>query len=126
MDIVLTDRRSSDRRRKANRRRQSNIFLMTGPFIIDDERKTAFIDDVRLTLSPKEYALLKLLVINRDRVVTMDEILNALWSQADGASPADGTQYIHLLRKRIKAVGGDPQLIGNVFGFGYRVVTTFD
>ena len=91
-------------------------------FVIDDERKEVRYGDRAVTLSPKEYQLLKLLHSVPGRVFSSDEILKALWKRPSSyATRQDVQKYIYLLRKKLELDPKNPKLILTVRGFGYRI-----
>jgi len=92
-----------------------------GRIHIDDRSKTVTVGESNLSLSPKEYTLLKLLASEPGRVFSSDEIIAHLWPDSDRAAANDVKQYIHLLRSKLfrSADIGDP--IENIKGFGYRL-----
>lgn len=94
---------------------------------IDDLRKQVCIAGRTISLSPKEYKLLKLLASSPGRVFTMKEILNELWPktpEATGKNYADAQdvqKYVYLLRKKVEIDPETPELVITVRGFGYRL-----
>ena len=94
-----------------------------GRIHIDDRSKTVTVGDSFLSLSPKEYKLLRLLASEPGRVFSSDEIIAHLWPDRDRAAANDVKQYIHLLRSKLyrSADIGDP--IENIKGFGYRLTS---
>ncbi len=94
-----------------------------GRIHIDDRSKTVTVGDSFLSLSPKEYKLLRLLASEPGRVFSSDEIIAHLWPDSDRAAANDVKQYIHLLRGKLyrSADIGDP--IENIKGFGYRLTS---
>ena len=95
--------------------------LDVGDIHIDDRSKTVTVGNASLSLSPKEYKLLRLLASEPGRVFSSDEIIAHLWPESDRAAANDVKQYIHLLRSKLfrSADIGDP--IENIKGFGYRL-----
>ena len=95
--------------------------LDVGAIHIDDRSKTVTVGKSYLSLSPKEYKLLKLLASEPGRVFSSDEIIAHLWPDSDRAAANDVKQYIHLLRSKLDRSTdiGDP--IENIKGFGYRL-----
>jgi two-component system KDP operon response regulator KdpE len=73
-----------------------------------------------LTLSPREYDLLAMLVRNAGRVLTHRQLLTAVW----GKSHVEDLQYLRVyvghLRQKLGPQGGT--LIGTEAGIGYRLV----
>jgi DNA-binding response OmpR family regulator len=95
--------------------------LDVGNIHIDDRSKTVTVGESNLSLSPKEYKLLRLLASEPGRVFSSDEIIAHLWPDSDRAAANDVKQYIHLLRSKLYRTAdiGDP--IENIKGFGYRL-----
>ena len=96
-----------------------------GRLQFEREARRASVDGVMLDLSPREWLLLDLLLMQRNRVVTKDQILRA-WSsdKGDAARPeaaggsGSGTVevYIHRLRRKLEGSGLG---IRTVRGLGY-------
>lgn len=100
---------------------------------IDDERKEVRVRGQLVSLSPKEYGLLKLLASVPGRVFSSDEILEELWIKEREASRPEGQKvyangqdvqkFVYLLRKRIEEDPKNPKIVLTVRGFGYRLAT---
>ena len=87
---------------------------------INTLEKYADLHDVNLMLTPKEYALLEYLVINRPRVVSAQELYEHVWD-AEADSFSNVLQYhIHMLKKKLAAQGGQTYLV-TVRGHGYKI-----
>jgi DNA-binding response OmpR family regulator len=97
--------------------------LQAGAVIIDDRSKEVRVDGREVSLSPREYDLLKLLVSQPNRVFSTEEIIRSVWPGKRNADATDVKQYIHLLRNKIEPVPTDHRLIQTVKGFGYRFST---
>lgn len=73
-------------------------------------------------LTAKEYALLRLLVQHRGKVVTHRQILRDLW----GPNSEENTHYLRVfmthLRQKLEAVPGTPRHLRTDAGIGYRLV----
>jgi DNA-binding response OmpR family regulator len=95
--------------------------LEVGKIHIDDRSKTVTVGDSSLSLSPKEYKLLKLLASEPGRVFSSDEIIAHLWPDSDRAAASDVKQYIHLLRSKFHRSADIADPIENIKGFGYRL-----
>ncbi|HSN51861.1 MAG TPA: response regulator transcription factor [Woeseiaceae bacterium] len=92
-----------------------------GHIHIDDRSKTVTVGDANLTLSPKEYKLLRLLASEPGRVFSSEEIIAHLWPDSDRAAANDVKQYIHLLRNKLYQSADIGEPIENIKGFGYRL-----
>ena len=87
----------------------------------EPKARRAAIDGEPLELSPREWLLLEVLLVNRDNVVTKEQIAQAWAGEGGGAGPASGIEvYIHRLRKRLEGSGLD---IRTVRGLGYLLET---
>lgn len=74
-------------------------------------------------LSPQEYRLLKFLVENQGEVITRDEIIRAVWPEAqvaEGISDEAIDQMVFRLRKKIEDEPNSPKHITTVKGQGWR------
>ena len=99
---------------------QDSAVIENAKIRIDDRAKVVTVDDEQVTLTPKEYELLKLLANEPGRVFTNEEIINRLW-EGGRATSTDVKQYIYHLRNKIERDPQSPQLIQNVKGFGYKL-----
>jgi len=77
---------------------------------------------VEVKLTGKEYALLRLLVQHRGRVVTHRDILREIW----GPQAEDCTHYLRVqmthLRKKLEPLPQQPRHLRTEAGIGYRLV----
>jgi len=90
-----------------------------GRLAFDRDARRATIDGTLLDLSPREWMLLDLLLTQRDRVVTKDQIAEswALERSAESGSGAGSIEvYIHRLRRKLEGSG---LAIRTVRGLGY-------
>ena len=94
--------------------------LQAGEVSMDDRSKEVKINGHPVSLSPREYDLLKLLISEPNRVFSTDEIIQTVWPNKSNADATDVKQYIHLLRNKIESSSPDHRLIQTVKGFGYR------
>jgi DNA-binding winged helix-turn-helix (wHTH) protein len=92
-----------------------------GPFVIDGGRRRLLCDGQQVSLPPKVLDTLLTLVENRDRVVTKDELLRAVWG--DTLVEEGGlARNVSLLRKALGEKPDDHQYVVTVPGRGYRFV----
>ncbi|MBL8306320.1 MAG: response regulator transcription factor [Rubrivivax sp.] len=80
--------------------------LDMGQLSFDPDARRAFVRGVPLELSPREWLLLELLLSQRDRVVTKEQIGQA-WAADGGDNGSTGSieVYIHRLRKKLEGSG---------------------
>src|SRR5579872_1687962 len=87
-----------------------------GNLSLDSSRRAAFRGERRLSLTPKEFALLQYLLAADGRVVSAEELLAGVWDEA--ANPF--TTTVKTTMGRLRAKLGDPPLIETVREGGYR------
>ncbi|MBY5310864.1 response regulator, partial [Aphanizomenon flos-aquae CCAP 1446/1C] len=76
--------------------------------------------DKLLHLTPKEYCLLELFLLNPKRIFSRSAILEKLWDFADTPGEETVSTHIKCLRQKLKAAGSsDP--IETVHGLGYKL-----
>jgi DNA-binding response OmpR family regulator len=91
--------------------------LAHGDLLVDPSRRVAVRGGGRLTLSPKEFAVLEYLLAADGRVVSAEELLVRVWDEA--ANPFTTTVKTTIGRLRAKL--GEPPLIETVRESGYRI-----
>jgi two-component system OmpR family response regulator len=94
--------------------------LEVGNLHIDPATHRAWRGGVELSLSPKEMALLELLMRHAGDVVTRTQILDHVWDFAYGGVSNVVDQYVAYLRKKIDRPFGRDD-IETVRGVGYRL-----
>ncbi|MBN2820659.1 MAG: response regulator transcription factor [Bacteroidales bacterium] len=104
------------------RRRQNKGFknLVFNEILIDLDSQDTFVNDVKLELTTKEFQLLKYFVINKNRVIKKQSIVDHLWSDEYNFSSYDFI-YTHLtnLRKKLSN-SGCKDYIRTIYGLGYK------
>jgi DNA-binding response OmpR family regulator len=91
--------------------------LVRGDLRLDPAQRIATRAGDRLSLSPKEFAVLEYLLSCRSRVVSAEELLDRVWDEA--ADPF--TTTVKATMNRLRSKLGDPPLIETVARAGYRI-----
>ena len=88
---------------------------------VDLVRRVVKRGDEEVKLSPKEYELLRMLVMNAGKVLTQRQILNEVW----GPAHVEDAQYLRVfvrnLRQKLESDPARPVLILTEPGVGYRL-----
>ncbi|MEU6976678.1 MULTISPECIES: response regulator transcription factor [unclassified Streptomyces] len=84
---------------------------------LDTPRRQAFRDGRYLRLSPKEFAVLEVLLAAEGAVVSTEELLERAWDE--NADPF--TSAVRITMSKLRAKLGEPQLIETLPGSGYRI-----
>jgi two-component system KDP operon response regulator KdpE len=91
-----------------------------GGLLIDLAAHAVSLDGQEVHLTPTEFSLLRVLVLNRGLLMTHRQLLTEVW----GPQHADATAVLrtHIANLRAKLRGGDPErrLIRTDSGIGYR------
>jgi two-component system, OmpR family, alkaline phosphatase synthesis response regulator PhoP len=96
--------------------------LTIGPLRMDFDAYTAFLQSEALSLTPKEYELLKLFLTNIGRAYSRDELLEKIWGYEYYGDTRTVDVHIRHLRAKLQ---DDPIIassIETVRGIGYRFV----
>ncbi|NET31583.1 MAG: response regulator [Cyanothece sp. SIO1E1] len=95
--------------------------LIWGDLQLDPSSCEVAYDGKLLSLTPKEYALLELLLRNHRRVFSCGIILEHLWSYEDTPGEEAVRTHVKGLRQKLKSAGAPSDLIETVYGIGYRL-----
>lgn len=95
--------------------------LHAGPVVLDEDAHEVRVADRPVHLTPTEFKLLRLLLANRDRVVTRAQILDHVWEYDFDGESAIVETFISGLRRKVDT--GEVPLIHTVRGVGYSIRT---
>jgi len=92
----------------------------SGKVEVDLMQRVVRLDGEGVTLSPREYALLAMLVQSAGRVMTHRQLLTAVW----GPAHTHDVQYLRVYIGHLRQKLGGGVLIGTEPGVGYRMVAS--
>ena len=97
--------------------------LRVSDLTLDPARRRAVRRGVPITLTPKEYAILEVLMRSSGELVSRTRLTERVWDEA--SEVLDNLVDVHVshLRKKLER-GGGPPLIQTVRGLGYRLGLT--
>ena len=92
-----------------------------GELIVDDRYKKVIVNGKDVSLTPIEYKILKLLVQEQGKVISISQIYEAIWHMK--AVGVDNTIAVHIchIREKIESNPKKPQYLKVVWGTGYKV-----
>ncbi|MDN5870163.1 MAG: response regulator transcription factor [Nitrococcus sp.] len=94
-----------------------------GYLMIDLPQRRVAVQGTAIRLTRKEFGVLKMLFLHRDRVVTQTHLLREIW----GPTHAQDTHYLRIIVARLRQKLGDdptePRYILTEPGVGYRLST---
>ena len=94
--------------------------IRTAGIVIDPEKYEVYVDGKLVSLTFKEYELLKFLTSHPGRVFTRDTLLNQVWSE--DYFGGDRTVDVHIRRLRSKIEDASHIYIETVRNIGYRFI----
>jgi len=94
-----------------------------GELRIDPDVRAAHIGDAELSLTFSEFEVLHALVRAGGRLLSRQELLDALFGDHRFRDPRAIDVHVHHVRDKLAAAGGDPGLLVTVRGAGYRLRT---
>lgn len=95
--------------------------FMFADYVLDRERRELTLRGQVVSVGPQVFDLLLHLVGTRDRVVSKDELLQAVWGGRI-VSESTITSHINAVRKAIGDTGGEQRLVRTVARKGFRFV----
>jgi len=94
-------------------------FLEVGKIKMDLRKKVIIINGAEIKLRRKEYDLLEYLLLNKNRVVSREEILEHVWKE--GIYIFSNTVEVHIRSLRGRLQKHEIDAIRTVRGFGYKL-----
>ncbi len=120
---VLARVRSQLRRyaRLGTRPEENSQVLTVGGIALDDRTKSVTAEGEPVTLTPTEYAILKLLMENPGKVFSTKALYESVWQEA--ALGCEGAVAVHIrhLREKIEINPSEPRYIKVMWGQGYKM-----
>ena len=95
--------------------------LCVGGIELDDQAKQVTVDGEMVSLTPKEYDILKLFMENPGKVFSPKEVYRLVWKEAPLG--VDNTVAVHIrhLREKIELNPAEPRYLRVIFGQGYKM-----
>ena len=100
--------------------KQNGEIVIDG-LVVNTENKTVKVDGEDVRLTPIEYKILELLVRNRGRVFSAEEIYSNVWNGETFI--LDNTIAVHIrhIREKIEINPKEPNYLKVVWGIGYKI-----
>src|SRR5271163_3443552 len=97
----------------------TNNLYRFGQFVLDPDKRALCRADSPVSLTPRAFDVLLFLAQNANRLVTKEELLEAVWGDTF-VEEGNLTQYISLLRKALGDNSEDSRLIVTIARKGYQ------
>src|SRR6056297_2082745 len=102
---------------KADSEKLKDEIIEAGKLKLDIPRHEVIYGEKKIVLTPKEFELLRYLIINQGRVLNRDLLLEKIWGYEYAGDTRTVDVHIRRLRKKIEA-----DLIATIRGVGYKFV----
>ena len=103
---------------------EGNPIITFNELKISPDTRQFFVNDTEIILTPKEYDLLMYMFMNKNRVLTKENIVEHLWGDSMGIN-ANSFDFIYThirnLRHKIIEAGGN-DYIKSVYSLGYKFI----
>lgn len=109
------------RRYNGNEQKPEQAVYCRG-LLIDWQSERVFLHAQELSLTRKEFELLKLMAQNPERVFAKDELYRHVWQQAELGETHTVTVHVKALREKLQDPIKNPHFIQTVWGKGYRFI----
>lgn len=118
--LELSARINSLLRRISSHNPKHSDILESGPFKINVSSKIAYKNDVELSLTPKEFLLMKILIQNPNKALSRNRLLDFVWGYNFVGDPKIVDVNVRRLRNKLEDNPSSPNFIETVWGMGYR------
>ena len=119
---VLARVRSQLRRyAKLGSRTENADEVVVGAIALNDKEKTVTVDGDPVSLTPIEYNILKLLMLNPGKVYSTKALYEEVWQEAAFGSEGAVAVHIRHLREKIEIDPSNPRYLKVVWGQGYKM-----
>lgn len=97
-----------------------NIIEISG-LKIDNDTHKCYLFDEEIILTPTEFGILRHLMENAGKVVSMEEIFEKVWGEKFLDSNNTVTVHIRRIREKLKEPSRNPRYVQTVWGVGYKI-----
>ncbi len=95
--------------------------IRVGGILLDDDAKNVTLDDDEVSLTPREYDILKLLMQNQGTVFSPKDIYRRVWGEEPFGAENAVAVHIRHLREKLEINPAEPRYIKVVWGQGYKM-----
>lgn len=100
---------------------ETSKVLQAGGLELDDKRKEVRVDGELVKVTPVEFKIIKLLLSNKGRVFSIEQIYENVWEEQ--SYNVDNTVAVHIrrIREKIEINPKNPKYLKVVWGVGYKI-----
>lgn len=103
---------------RCTKKKEEIEVLKAGPIVLNEKKHEVLVDGAHVSLTLKEYEMLKRLMHNKGIVLTRDRLLEEIWGYDFDGETRTVDVHIRTLRQKLGKAGEE---IETVRGVGYRI-----
>lgn len=103
-----------------SRTEDSNLITLGG-IVLDDRTKQVTVEGEPVSLTPTEYAILKLLMSSPGKVFSTKVLYESVWQEVAMGSEGAVAVHIRHLREKIEINPSEPRYLKVMWGQGYKI-----
>ncbi|MCE9674343.1 response regulator transcription factor [Paraclostridium bifermentans] len=100
---------------------ENKDILQSGDLKLNINSKEVFVDEELVKFTPIEFKILNLLISNKGRVFSIDEIYERVWEEESFNSENTVSVHIRRIREKIEINPKEPRYLKVVWGVGYKI-----
>lgn len=106
----------------AENNEKGNEFLILGRLKLDFANYAAYENDTEVSMTHREFELIKYLYSKKNQTVSRDDLLKNIWDQNVFTTTRTIDNFIVKLRQKIEDDPNHPKIILTVHGIGYKMI----
>ena len=100
---------------------KKDTMLITGGLVLDKDAKSVTVDGEQVKLTAMEFGILQFLMENMGRIMSSNQIYEAVWSESPYGIEKTVTVHIRNIRSKIEIDPKNPKYLKVVYGLGYKI-----
>lgn len=120
MKAIFRRYKSSNKENEKSKEDKEEV-VMVGDIVIYPDKYEVFVREERIDLTPKEFELLIYLARRTGRILSREQLLNAIWNYDFAGETRIVDVHISHLREKIEENTKKPEYILTARGFGYKL-----
>ncbi len=104
-----------------NQAEEEESEIRVGEIVIYPSKYEVYVGEESIELTPKEFELLQYMAKRKNRILSRNQLLNAIWNYDYTGGTRIVDVHISHLREKIEEDTKNPEYIQTVRGFGYRL-----
>ncbi len=105
--------------RRIGKEKTKSKMILAGDMQINLENRSVHINDREINLTAKEYEILELLAINKNKSYSREQLKELIWGADDRRDARTVDVHIRRLREKIEERPSEPKYVYTKWGVGY-------